>query len=351
MDAALQLCLPYLRNSEQSVLCLDENIAGEIQQAPSGCQVISNRFDVAAGFDQSIFNDWQIEQRDIDCLAFRLSKEKAVNHCIINQAIKAVKDGGLIVFAGQKNQGIKSYAKAVKKLLGNCEIEKHGMDYLCLATAHTDTQAESLDDQDYHQLRATLQYKDFEILSKPGQFGWNKLDQGSLLLLELLKTELEKQAAKEVLDIGCGYGLLSIGLVLEHKLDKLIATDNNAAAIASCLANLTTAQQNWNQNPKGSDPFSTKPFPSFTVVADDCAKGIAQKVDTVICNPPFHQGFDVENQLTDKFIKSARDHLVKGGRAYFVVNSFIGIEKKAKKYFEKIDCLENNRQFKVLRLS
>ncbi|MBB6523202.1 class I SAM-dependent methyltransferase [Pseudoteredinibacter isoporae] len=336
MDTAIQLCLPYLSHSKNSMLCLDENTLGSIASLPEGCKIISNRFDVAAAIPGARFSDWKIEADQLDCLAFRLSKEKAVNHHIINQAISALSNGGTLVFSGQKNQGIKSYAKSVKKLLGNCDIEKHGLDYLCTATINNKPN-ELLDDQNYSQLRPTLEFQGFELQSKPGQFGWNKLDQGSLLLLEAIQSEFEQNAVKRVLDLGCGYGFLSVGMALQQQPEYLCASDNNAAAIASCLANLKNLQDN--QQAKLE----------YDVIPDDCARNIDQRFDTVVCNPPFHQGFDVENQLTDKFLESAKTHLSEGGRAYFVVNSFIGIEKKAKAYFKQIDCLENNKQFKILR--
>lgn len=336
MDTAIQLCLPYLANSKKSVLCLDENTLGSISSLPEGCKIISNRFDVAMAIPNAHFSDWKIDAQNLDCLAFRLSKEKAVNHHIINQAIYSLTDGGTLVFAGQKNQGIKSYAKSLKKLLGNCDIEKHGLDYLCSATINHKPD-EQLDDQNYAELRPTIEFQGTSLQSKPGQFGWNKLDQGSLLLLEAIQAEFDNTPAKHILDLGCGYGLLSVGMALQHQPEYLCASDNNAAAVASCQANLASVHRN------KQETFE------FEVIADDCAQGIHQRFDTVVCNPPFHQGFDVENQLTDKFLKSAKAHLLPNGRAYFVVNSFIGIEKKAQTYFKHVECLINNKQFKVLR--
>ena len=60
-----------------------------------------------------------------------------------------------------------------------------------------------------------------------------------------------------------------------------------------------------------------------------------QKFDLVLCNPPFHKGFQHNKSLTEKFIKSARDHLQKTGIAFFVVNEFVGLETIGKSYFSK----------------
>ncbi|MCV6626215.1 MAG: class I SAM-dependent methyltransferase, partial [Cellvibrionaceae bacterium] len=116
------------------------------------------------------------------------------------------------------------------------------------------------------------------------------------------------------------------------------ATDNNAAALASCEHNLQQLK-------------ALRPKLETGVSAADCADRIEQRFDLIVCNPPFHQGFNVDNSLTDKFLNAAKNHLNQNGQAYFVVNSFIGIEKKAQQIFKRVETLANNKQFKVLRFS
>lgn len=99
----------------------------------------------------------------------------------------------------------------------------------------------------------------------------------------------------------------------------VIATDTNAAAIECCTANATQSNVN------------------ISAVADDCAHHIDSVFDLVVCNPPFHSGFGVESQLTDRFLASAAQHLTPDGQAIFVTNLHIGIEKKAADYFSIVD--------------
>ena len=111
-----------------------------------------------------------------------------------------------------------------------------------------------------------------------------------------------------------------------------IVFDNNAAAIIACEKNFQAQQINGR------------------VIADDCAENITEQFDAVICNPPFHQGFGIEGDLADRFLQACHSHLKAGGRALFVVNNFVPLERKARKYFSNVDLLAENGSFKLIIL-
>jgi 16S rRNA (guanine1207-N2)-methyltransferase len=113
---------------------------------------------------------------------------------------------------------------------------------------------------------------------------------------------------------------------------EFIAVDNNVTAVEVCRENFK------------------RHAVSGEVMLDDCAAGIDRKVDVVICNPPFHQGFDIDDDLTTRFLEAAKKLLHKDGAAFFVVNSFIPLERKAKRLFSKVSVLDNNKSFKLLIL-
>ncbi|MET0378973.1 MAG: methyltransferase, partial [Spongiibacteraceae bacterium] len=193
-----------------------------------------------------------------------------------------------------------------------------------------------LDDQNYSVLREIeLSEKTFDetrrVWTKPGVYGWQKIDAGSALLAQCL-TQVWPQAPASVLDLGCGYGYLSLRIAQQWTDATLTATDNNVAAVHACKKNLAT--------------FSDR----AEVVLDDCAVAIEKKFDAVICNPPFHQGFSVEGDLTTRFLQSARAHLHKNGRALFVVNQFIPLERKAQPLFSRVSEVSRTEGFKVLVL-
>ena len=339
-DNALNLLLNTLHNEREPSLWVADEHAAAAQHIPVNpvVEVISNRVDVTADL---IKRGWHCRFSDLDfshiedsslaTLYFRLAKEKPLVNHLINQASRVLKTGGRLIMSGEKQQGIKNYAKkAGISLAGKAEIKKQGRDYLATITRGPQP-AVPLDDSDYHQLRTTQHYGGIDIVSKPGQFGWNKLDSGSVLLAEQLK-QLPIEKPDTILDLGCGYGFLSLAAHQQWPDATITATDNNAAALVSCQQNFT--QQSINGE----------------VIAANCASDITKKQALILCNPPFHQGFSVESNLTGQFVSTAKRLCKPSGCALFVVNAFIPLERIAKNHFQHQKLLFNNGYFKLFKL-
>lgn len=332
-----QLQLPQL-------LIADENIkhVDWLQLINTPITVVTNRYDIyqkvsAIGiniyfsdFDFSVFPSHHFKQ-----ILYRVSKEKSIAHHIINQAQQLLAPKGQLVLTGEKNDGIKTYTDKASTLYGcRAKAKKRGNTYLSvIQKLELIPQTPLLDDHDYSLLRPCIPSGTDILYSKPGLFGWNKIDLGSALLADqmaLFFQQLNKEPAN-VLDLGCGYGYLSI-MASQYTRAEILATDNNAAALAACAKNY--AQFNINGQ----------------VVAGDCADTLDQRFDVVICNPPFHSGFDADTQLIQRFITSCYQHLRPKGQALFVVNRFIALEQSAKRLFETT-LVADNKSFRVVRLN
>ncbi len=251
-------------------------------------------------------------------------------HHVINQAWRVLKPGGRLLLIGAKQEGAKTYIDKARQLFGEVQLDKLGKGGFCGQLSKGEQPGDTLDDKDYGQLRPIVE----DFISKPGLFGWNKLDQGSQYLaghFDDLWLKL-KTARPRVLDLGCGYGYLSVK-AHQQGVESIVATDNNAAAVLAC-------QQNF-------DRFGI----NGTVVADDCAANQADRFDLVLCNPPFHQGFSVEGELTDRFLARAARLTARDGVAVFVVNMFIPLERKAKGLFAKVETVADNGSFKLVRMT
>jgi len=335
------LLLAAAGSSEGPVLLVaDENCLdfpfGSLGAAVS---VLSNRYDVAerasqsglnAAFSDFDFSPWH--RVPPACILYRLSKEKAVVHYIANQSRKMLAPGGKLAIVGGKQEGIKTFAKTIGELFGTpAHLSKHGNLYLHTATLSGETTPTAdLDDRDYTCLREITTLNGKPVFSKPGMFGWDKVDLGSALLAECLPAFLPSDATT-LLDLGCGYGYLSLAA---HALGKyqITATDNCAAALIACQQNFTE------HGIKGQ------------VLADDCASNIQAKFDVILCNPPFHQGFHQDRGLTEKFLATTRRLLAPSGRALFVVNAFVPLEQLAHTRFGSVETVRHSGSFKVVTL-
>lgn len=351
-DGSVDLLLQELSQISGNVLLVaDENWCqadwlSAINATAGKVTLISNRFDIArdakAAGISSYFNDFDFTDfppRHFDAMLFRISKERASSHHVINQAAILLKPDGELLLSGEKNEGIKTYVKQACQLFGDkTNTQKNGLSYLASISLHR-ADGDLLDDKNYPRLRpitvplpmdANRQY-----VSKPGIFGWNKIDRGSAFLIDHLPEFLSRydKTPRSLLDLGCGYGYLSCE-ASRHPFTSITATDNNAAALAATKENLAQLSKS-----------------EFQVTAADAGDHLNKLFDSILCNPPFHQGFTVDDDLSIKFLYNSKRLLSPTGQALFVVNSFIPLEYKAKQYFGQVNALANNGTFKLVALS
>ena len=336
LSALLQ---PLLQQPTLRILWLtDENIGHAPCAAQPNVTVIGNRLDTierlqASGW-QASFNDFELSElpaNSFDRIIYRVSKEKAVVHYLINESKTLLREGGELVLIGEKNDGIRTYSRKAEQYLNGEKLEeKHGDMWVAHLTCNLEAE-ERLPDQEYEELRL-LDVDNHSFYSKPCLFGWNKVDKGSRFLVENLAAMLGGSGghkAKHALDLGCGYGYLS--QFADQYAEQITATDNNAAAIKASLRNLNTA--------------------SATVVASNAGDTLtANSFDLILCNPPFHAGFDIEGDLTDLFLRAVARLLTPEGVACFVVNQHIPLERKAQSLFAQVNTHADNGHFKLVKL-
>ncbi|MGB2172554.1 MAG: methyltransferase [Porticoccaceae bacterium] len=347
LDKSIDLLIQQLSmHSGQWLIVADENwpqtawsmINNNNQRTISA---ISNRLDIAnnaqAADIDCQFNDFDfsaLKPASFDGVLYRVSKERAASHHVINQAATLLKPNATLLLAGEKNDGLKSYVKQASKLFStSVNAEKHGKAYIASIQLNA-TESVALNDKNYSQLRPVQLNENLCLDSKPGIFGWDKIDRGSAFLIDHLPQFLStyKTAPKSLLDLGCGYGYLAIS-ASQYGFDRVLATDNNAAALLAVEEN-----------------FKRIKNIECNVLATDAGDKITERFDTILCNPPFHSGFSVDDQLAIKFLSQTKLLLRRSGQALFVVNTFIPLEHKAKPYFEQIDVIANNGSFKLISL-
>jgi 16S rRNA (guanine1207-N2)-methyltransferase len=348
-DKLHQLLIQQLNLIDAPTLwIIDENLsAAELQSIHPHPQLIAitNRYDVQQSLQQanvqvnlSDFNFSQWPANSFAKIIYRVSKERALVHHCINHAFDLLKIEGQLHLLGGKQDGIKTNAKSAATIFGSkAHSKKHGIHYLITVQKSAAAAAASdrnwLDSNDYSNLR--LCHSDgMEFLSKPGVFGWNKVDRGSALLVEQTRqlfNSAPQAQLNDVLDLGCGYGYILLA-TRDLPFRTRTATDNNAAAVLAATANFECQQL------------------AVTVTLDDCGAALKQHFDLVLCNPPFHQGFASSRDLTEKFLQQIRHLLTKEGQVLLVVNQFIPLEKIAAEHFGSVETLCSTESFKVVAL-
>ena len=340
MDSAIQILINHMRTLRGPTLWLaDEQVDDAAIAAISpraDLFALGNRSDVIAAIAArniaATLNDFDLTSMPaFEHVVFRVAKEKALVHHAINTALERLPPGGTLAFCGYKNDGTKTYIeKAAARAQGELSIERDNGALLGVIT-RGEVLGEPLPDQGYAQPQKIAFTDEFSVWSKPGIFGWQKIDAGSAYLCDHL-AQVWPQAPQRVLDLGCGYGYLTMRAAIQWPQTYFVATDNNVTATQICARNMDE------RNIAGR------------VECGDCGNSITETFEAILCNPPFHQGFDHERVLTEKFLRQTRRLLVRGGRALFVVNQFIGIEKIAEPLFKKVAVIARNKSFKLIVL-
>lgn len=350
-DPCAPLLQQALAQAEGPVLWIvDEHIATPsrwLGKRNSGVMIVSNRYDSFLDAHQAglhaLFNDMELSDLGNDRpdtgfhhVIYRISKEKALVHHIINASKTVLSADGQLILIGGKQEGIKTYIDKASEYLGPVISQQNGDQSTRMASLQKQPEyadAVPLDDKDYPHVRQIGEEHGLRFFSKPGQFGWDKIDQGSHFLVEYFSECFARKAPGSVLDLGCGYGYLALQ-ASRFRPEKILATDNNAAALASCRFN-----------------FSHNGIDLGSIVADNCAKSVQETFDTILCNPPFHQGFSTSGEMTDRFLEQTRRLLKPSGQALFVVNQFVPLEQKAAEFFRQVEIFARNKSFKLIRLA
>ncbi len=148
--------------------------------------------------------------------------------------------------------------------------------------------------------------KAFSLVSLPGIFSYDRLDEGTRLLLESLPNSIKGHAA----DLGCGYGIIGLFAAL-HGATSVDLIDSNLIAIHAAEENI----RRYNLN-------------LVRAFASDVLGSAAEKrYDLILSNPPFHSGREVDYQIAEEFIRQSRLALQPGGKLIIVANRFIRYER------------------------
>ena len=334
-DALAEVRAALLAAGSRGLLVADENCPAELFAAlPAGTRVLSSRWDLyrAAGALglRAEFSDIELPTgADLELIAAPVAKERAVVRHLINRAGRALAPGGRLLLWGGKQTGIKTHGRDAAVAFGSTpEVRKLGRDYLALATRGA-TAPQPLNDDHYAELRPLLNYDGRSLFTKPGLFGWDRIDTGSALLAARLPELFARLGVPErVLDLGCGYGLLAVA-AHGTGAGTVTATDNCAAALAACARNFTE---------HGIDG---------EVIPSDCAAEIDARFDLVLCNPPHHRGFAADQGLTAGFFRAAADHLATSGAALFVTHRTVPAARLAATAFGHCELIASAENFQV----
>lgn len=279
---------------------------------------------VAAGFETA-----QRLAGQYDLGLCRLSKHKQENLGNIARAWELLAPGGVLVCGGTKDAGAASIENQVAAELGlsgnlakfHCRVFWINKPLSAPPPAPASWLA-------LNCLRANVEG---HYLTRPGMFSWDKVDEGSRLLIDCLPDEI----VGDVADLGAGWGYLSLALAIRYpRIEQLDLYEAELLALDAARANFALVGK----------PDRARFF------WHDVAAGLGADgdYDLIVTNPPFHSDKVTDIQLGRAFIQAAAQSLKVGGRLLLVANRQLPYEATLTQNFSVVRRQLETTRYKII---
>lgn len=181
-----------------------------------------------------------------------------------------------------------------------------------------------------YPMRYRLEGDDLELVNHANVFSRERLDIGTRLFLQHIPAD---PGLRDMVDLGCGNGVVGTLAARANPGASIHFLDESVMAVASARA---TYQGSGLANP------------ARFILGDALGGMEAGSADLILCNPPFHQGQVVGDEVAWRMFSQSRRVLRPGGELRIVGNRHLGYHIKLKRLFGNVEQLAANRKFVVL---
>jgi 23S rRNA (guanine1835-N2)-methyltransferase len=177
-----------------------------------------------------------------------------------------------------------------------------------------------------------LENAEFMLCNHANVFSRESLDIGARFMLQHLP---ENPAYRDIIDLGCGNGVLGLCLAERFPDANLTFVDESYMAIASARENFRNA-------------FQGKRQAEF-LISDGLSGISSESVDCIVCNPPFHQQHAIGDDTALRMFRQAHQVLRQGGEFRVIGNRHLNYHLSLKKYFGNVQQIAANPKFVILK--
>lgn len=175
------------------------------------------------------------------------------------------------------------------------------------------------------------------VVNHANVFSRQKLDIGTRFFLENMTNNSN---AKDVVDLGCGNGLLGVVYALKNPETQMTFVDESYMAIASARTNYEKAIAESDNGERGSAQF----------LVSDCLTDIeTNSIDLILNNPPFHQNTAVGDHVAWQMFTESKKVLRNNGELWVIGNRHLGYHTKLKRLFGNCETIASNQKFVLLK--
>ncbi len=174
-----------------------------------------------------------------------------------------------------------------------------------------------------------LETTEYNLLNHANVFSREKLDVGTRFLLQQLP---QTDGPGDILDLGCGNGVLGLMAGSQNDQAQLYFVDESYMAVESAMKNYKQLN-----HPVTANYYSAYDLSGFE---SGC-------MDLILCNPPFHQHQAVGDAIALSMFTESKRVLREGGELWVVGNSHLAYHKKLHQWFKTVTKVASNRKFVI----
>ena len=177
-------------------------------------------------------------------------------------------------------------------------------------------------------LKLYINDKVLSFNSDSGVFSNTQIDYGSFTFLKSL---IQENNVVDLLDVGCGYGVLGITLKLFDKCQNVTMIDINPKAVSLCQENI--------------DFYNLDNTNCFV---SDGLNNVVGLFDQIVINPPIRAG----KVVIYKMFEDSKTHLKENGKLYIVIKKDLGANsaiKKLSELFNKVEVIKKDKGYFIIK--
>lgn len=286
-------------------------------------QAFRPTFDVLAGVNRDV-EPCVVRDTPAAAVVLNLGRNRAENLGNIARGLSMLAEGGRLVIAGAKADGVDALTRQVNRELPlqGSFVKAHGR------VVWLDRPAVLPDAVAGWAEGARPRPNADGFLTAPGMFSADHADPGSRKLAD----ELPGRLSGRVADLGAGWGWLAAqALASNPDIVELDLYEADAAALDAARANV-------------ADPRARFHWSDATTLGSGVAR-----YDAVIANPPFHHGRAAEPDIGAAFIAAAARILKPSGTLHLVANRQLPYEGPLAAAFRHVEKVDEGGVYKVIR--
>lgn len=302
-----------------------DDLLGKLPNAHGWCWHAGDQAALDARFEGRTHFGVHAPEQAFDAAVLFLPKARDLTDYVLN-ALASRLAGHELYLVGEKRSGVEAAAKQLSPFGRARKLDSARHCQLWLVTVEDAPQAVELESLAQHY-EVEMEDGPLKVVSLPGVFSHGRLDRGSALLLQ----HIDRLPSGNVLDFGCGAGVLGAAVKRRYPHNNVILLDVDAFAVAS--SRLTLAANGLEGEVLIGDGIDAAPM----------------ELNTILSNPPFHVGVHTDYQATENLLRKARQHLKKGGELRLVANSFLRYQPLIEEQFGICTVKAEGQGFRIYR--